>query len=176
MLAAQVPRRPERWLRTDESAHVERLMRQRAGAAWVDTDDFTVSVEGNRRAMQVAGVAHSALEYYRWAVRSQVRAEGRRFAAAVDRPPTVPVLQVHGADDPYLTGGHRRGVAALGRPAPAVRAAPRDGALPARGATGRDGLTAARLPPALTASARAAQAGPGSASRRRPPPTGAGLG
>ena len=105
VLAAQVPRRPERWLRTDESAHVERLMRQRAGAAWVDTDDFTVSVEGNRRAMQVAGVAHSALEYYRWAVRSQVRAEGRRFAAAVDRPPTVPVLQVHGADDPYLTAG-----------------------------------------------------------------------
>jgi pimeloyl-ACP methyl ester carboxylesterase len=77
-------------------------MRQRAGAAWVGTDDFTVSVEGNRRAMQVAGVAHSALEYYRWAVRSQVRAEGRRFAAAVDRRPTVPVLQVHGADDPYL--------------------------------------------------------------------------
>ena len=32
-----------------------------------------------------------------------MRAEGRRFAAAVDRPPTVPVLQVHGADDPYLT-------------------------------------------------------------------------
>jgi pimeloyl-ACP methyl ester carboxylesterase len=55
--------------------------------------------------MQVAGVAHSALEYYRWAVRSQVRAEGRRFAAAVARPPTAPVLQVHGADDPYLMAG-----------------------------------------------------------------------
>jgi pimeloyl-ACP methyl ester carboxylesterase len=80
-------------------------MQQRAGAAWRDTDDFTVSVEGNRRAMQVAGVAHSALEYYRWAVRSQVRAEGRRFGAAVERLPTVPVLQVHGADDPYLLTG-----------------------------------------------------------------------
>jgi pimeloyl-ACP methyl ester carboxylesterase len=77
-------------------------MRRRGGADWVRTDDFTVSVEGDRRAIQVAGVAHSALEYYRWAVRSQVRAEGRRFAAAVARQPTVPVLQVHGADDPYL--------------------------------------------------------------------------
>jgi pimeloyl-ACP methyl ester carboxylesterase len=102
VLAAQVPRRPEHLLRVDDGAHVERLMRQRAGADWVDTDDFTVSVEGNRRAMQVAGAAHSALEYYRWAVRSQVRAEGRRFAAAVERLPSVPVLQVHGADDPYL--------------------------------------------------------------------------
>ena len=176
VLAAQVPRRPERWLRTDESAHVERLMRQRAGAAWVDTDDFTVSVEGNRRAMQVAGVAHSALEYYRWAVRSQVRAEGRRFAAAVEPPADGAGAAGARRGRPVPDGGHRRGVPALGRPAPAVRAAPRDRALPARGATGRDGLTAARLPPALTASARAAQAGPGCASRRRPPPTGAGLG
>ena len=103
VLAAQLPRRPERWLRVDEGAHVESLMRQRCGAAWPHTDDFTVSAEGNRRAIQVPGVAHSALEYYRWAVRSQVRAEGRRFAAAVERLPTVPVLQVHGADDPYLT-------------------------------------------------------------------------
>jgi pimeloyl-ACP methyl ester carboxylesterase len=68
----------------------------------VGTDDFTVTVEGNRRAIQVAGAAHSALEYYRWAVRSQVRAEGRRFAGAVARRPTVPVLQVHGADDHFL--------------------------------------------------------------------------
>ena len=102
VLAAQVPRAPERWLRTDEGAHVERLMRRRSGADWVGTDDFTVTVEGNRRAIQVAGVAHSSLEYYRWAVRSQVRAEGRRFAAAVARRPTAPVLQVHGTDDPYL--------------------------------------------------------------------------
>jgi pimeloyl-ACP methyl ester carboxylesterase len=109
VLAAQVPRRPEHLLRADDGAHVERLMRQRAGADWVDTDDFTVSVEGNRRAIQVAGAAHSALEYYRWAVRSQVRAEGRRFAAAVERLPSVPVLQVHGADDPCVLDTTMRG-------------------------------------------------------------------
>ncbi len=100
VLAAQLPRWPERRLRTDE--HVERVLRDRAGAAWIGTDDFAAQVEGDRRAMRVPGVAHSSTEYYRWAVRSQVRAEGRRFAAAVARTPTVPVLQVHGADDPYL--------------------------------------------------------------------------
>ena len=41
------------------------------------------------------------MEYFRWAVRSQVRAEGRRFAAAVARTPSVPVLQIQGADDPW---------------------------------------------------------------------------
>jgi pimeloyl-ACP methyl ester carboxylesterase len=100
--AAQLPRLPERWLRADDGAQVEQLLRDRAGAEWADTDDFAATVEGTRRAMQVPGVAHCSMEYYRWAVRSQVRAEGRRFAAAVSRAPTVPVLQVHGADDPYL--------------------------------------------------------------------------
>jgi pimeloyl-ACP methyl ester carboxylesterase len=55
-----------------------------------------------RRAIQVTGVVHCALEYYRWAARSQLRAEGRRFAAAVARIPTVPVLQVNGALDPCV--------------------------------------------------------------------------
>ena len=55
-----------------------------------------------RRAIQVPGTVHCAMEYYRWAARSQLRAEGRRFAAAVARPPAVPVLQVHGALDPFL--------------------------------------------------------------------------
>jgi pimeloyl-ACP methyl ester carboxylesterase len=102
VLAAQLPRWPERWLRADDGAHVEDLMRARAGSEWAATDDFVTTAAGNRRAMQVPGVAHSSMEYYRWAVRSQLRAEGRRFAAAVRRAPTVPVLQVHGGDDPYL--------------------------------------------------------------------------
>ncbi len=102
VLAAQLPRRPERRLRANGGARVETLLRARAGASWVGTDDFAAHVEGMRRAVQVPGVAHSSMEYYRWAVRSQVRAEGRRFAAAVARTPTVPVLQVHGAADPYL--------------------------------------------------------------------------
>jgi pimeloyl-ACP methyl ester carboxylesterase len=112
VLAAQLPRWPERWLRADDGSHVESVLRARAGASWLSTDDFAAHLEGDRRAMQVPGVAHSSMEYYRWAVRSQVRAEGRRFATAVAREPTVPVLQVHGADDPYLL---ERTAAASGR-------------------------------------------------------------
>lgn len=98
----QLPRRPERSLRIDGGARVERIMRARAGPDWADSDDFAAAVGRCRAAMQVPGVAHCSMEYYRWAVRSQVRAEGSRFAAAVARPAEVPVLQVHGADDPWL--------------------------------------------------------------------------
>jgi pimeloyl-ACP methyl ester carboxylesterase len=56
----------------------------------------------DRAAMLVPGVAHSALEYFRWAVRSQARSDGRRYTEEMDRRVTVPVLQIHGAADPYL--------------------------------------------------------------------------
>jgi len=54
------------------------------------------------RAMQLPFVAHTSVEYYRWAVRSLARRDGRRFAAAVRAPVTVPVLQIHGARDPWV--------------------------------------------------------------------------
>jgi pimeloyl-ACP methyl ester carboxylesterase len=98
----QLPRLPERSLRRDGGARVERLMRRWAGPEWAASDDFAAAAAHYRRAIQVTGVVHSALEYYRWAVRSQLRAEGRRFAAAVARVPTVGVLQVHGALDPCV--------------------------------------------------------------------------
>jgi pimeloyl-ACP methyl ester carboxylesterase len=96
VLAAQLPRLPERALRADDG--VAALLRARSGGEWPDA----AAAATLRRAARVPGVAHSALEYYRWAVRSQARAEGRRFAAAVARVPEVPVLQVHGLDDPYV--------------------------------------------------------------------------
>jgi pimeloyl-ACP methyl ester carboxylesterase len=102
VLGFQLPRWPERSLRVDDGARVELIMRAWAGAEWAASDDFAGAVERFRSAMQVPGVGHCAMEYYRWAVRSQVRAEGRHFAAAVARPASVPVLQVHGADDPWL--------------------------------------------------------------------------
>jgi pimeloyl-ACP methyl ester carboxylesterase len=52
--------------------------------------------------MLVPGVAHSALEYYRWALRSQLRADGRRFASELSRTIEAPVLQLQGALDPCL--------------------------------------------------------------------------
>jgi pimeloyl-ACP methyl ester carboxylesterase len=115
----QLPRWPERSLRADGGARVERIMRAWAGPEWVATSDFAEAALHFRRAIQVPGVVHSAMEYYRWALRSQLRMEGRRFAAAVARPASVPVLQVHGALDPcvlvraveasrrWTTGDHR---------------------------------------------------------------------
>jgi pimeloyl-ACP methyl ester carboxylesterase len=52
--------------------------------------------------MLIPAAAHCALEYYRWVGRSQFRFDGRRFSRAVARPARVPVLQLHGAEDPYV--------------------------------------------------------------------------
>ena len=55
-----------------------------------------------RRAIQIPSAAHSALEYQRWAVRSQLRGEGRRFMRSMKRPLSVPMLHVRGDADPYV--------------------------------------------------------------------------
>ena len=99
---AQVPLAPERWLTRDNAATVEELMRRWSGPQWTETPDFAAAVGRHRSAMMVRGVAHSALEYYRWAGRSQLRGEGRRFSEAMQRKVTVPVLQIAGAADPCL--------------------------------------------------------------------------
>jgi len=98
----QLPRRPEASLRRDDGARVERIMRAWSGAEWPGTADFAEAAARNREAIRISTVAHCSLEYYRWAARSQVRAEGRRFAAALARPAEMPVLQVHGAADPCV--------------------------------------------------------------------------
>ena len=102
MLGFQVPRRPERSLRADGGARVGEIMRAWAGPDWTMTDDFARTVAHNRRAMLISTVAHCSMEYYRWAMRSQLRSDGRRFARAVAEPVRVPVLQVHGSADPCV--------------------------------------------------------------------------
>jgi len=101
-LGFQVPWWPERRLLRDDGAHVEHLIRTWSDRAWTRTPEFAEVLRRNREAIAIPGAAHSALEYYRWALRSQLRAEGRRFATAVGSPLTVPVLQLHGANDPCL--------------------------------------------------------------------------
>ncbi|WP_300012279.1 alpha/beta hydrolase [Pseudonocardia sp.] len=100
--AFQLPRWPEHALRADDGARVERIMRAWAGPGWAGTEDFAAAAQRCRHAIQVPGVVHCAMEYYRWALRSQFRGDGRRFAAAVARPAAAPVLQIHGALDPCL--------------------------------------------------------------------------
>ena len=96
LLAFQAPVTPERSL-GDKHGVVD-VLRAWAGPGWPDAD----SEWRYTRAMQVPFVAHTSMEYYRWAVRSVWRADGRRFAAAIRDPLTVPVLQVHGGLDPWV--------------------------------------------------------------------------
>lgn len=98
-LLRQVPVVPERQLLQGDG--VERVLRERSGPGWPSAED----VERYTEAIRVPFVAHSALEYHRWIARSQVRADGRRFAAALRAPVGVPVLQVRGEFDPTVSEG-----------------------------------------------------------------------
>jgi pimeloyl-ACP methyl ester carboxylesterase len=96
LLAFQAPLVPERSLGDKDG--VARVLRAWAGPDWPDAE----SEWRYTRAMRVPFVAHTSMEYYRWAVRSVLRSDGRRFAAAVRNPVRVPVLQIHGGVDPWV--------------------------------------------------------------------------
>ncbi|ALG05812.1 alpha/beta fold hydrolase [Kibdelosporangium phytohabitans] len=98
----QIPMYPERKLVKDDAIALEHLMRRWAGPQWAGSADFTAAVERYKQAIRIRGVAFSAMEYYRWAVRSQIRSDGRRFSEALDKTIPVPSLRVHGADDPLI--------------------------------------------------------------------------
>lgn len=102
MLRYQVPRWPERTLTRRNGEELENLVRSRAGAKWLGSEDFSETITHMRRAIRIPGAAHSALEYQRWAVRSQLRGEGRRFMRSMKRPLNVPVLHLRGDADPYV--------------------------------------------------------------------------
>jgi pimeloyl-ACP methyl ester carboxylesterase len=102
MLRYQPPLWPERVLTRADAAELEAVVRSRAGAKWLASEDFSETIRHLRRAIQIPSAAHSALEYQRWAVRSQLRSEGRRFMRAMKRPLTVPVLHMRGDADPYV--------------------------------------------------------------------------
>jgi pimeloyl-ACP methyl ester carboxylesterase len=102
MLRYQVPMWPERALTRHNAAELDRLVRSRASANWVASQDFCETIGHMRRAIQIPSAAHSALEYQRWAVRSQLRSEGRRFMRLMKRPLAVPMLHIRGDADPYV--------------------------------------------------------------------------
>ncbi|MFY1621397.1 alpha/beta fold hydrolase [Micromonospora sp. WMMD736] len=102
LLRYQLPIWPERTLTRDNGAEIERLVRSRASGKWLASEDFSETIGHLRRAIQIPSAAHSALEYQRWAVRSQLRGEGRRFTRSMKRPLAVPVLHLRGDADPYV--------------------------------------------------------------------------
>ena len=98
----QAPWLPERRLTRDDAVLVEHILRAGAGPQWCCSTEFTEVARRYRNAMRIPAAAHCALEYYRWVGRSQFRFDGRRLSRAVDRAIRVPVLQVHGIEDPYV--------------------------------------------------------------------------
>lgn len=95
ILGYQTPLLPERRLLADGGLEVLRLLHAWSGPGWPDGEAATRYCE----AMQIPGVAHSALESYRWLVRSAARPDGLRYTRRMRSPVTVPTLQVHGALD-----------------------------------------------------------------------------
>ncbi|MBW8482906.1 alpha/beta fold hydrolase [Actinomadura parmotrematis] len=92
----QVPMWPERRFVRDDAAFVGRLLHEWGAPGWPDGEtERTV-----RRAARLPGVAHSAMEYHRWLVRSGPRPDGIRYAHRMREPIQVPTLQLHGALDP----------------------------------------------------------------------------
>ncbi|MDJ0359343.1 alpha/beta hydrolase [Rhodococcus sp. H29-C3] len=101
-LRYQVPLVPERTLTKHNGAAVEQLLRARSGAGWQDSDEFVEAATQMRSAMCIPGAAHSALEYQRWAFRSQFRSDGRKFMQAMGTRLRIPVFQIRGELDPYV--------------------------------------------------------------------------
>lgn len=99
-LRLQVPWRPERELIEDEGIEVERILRDWAGPGG-SFPDAEASAR-YRAALSVWPAPHCSLEYHRWAFRSMLRPDGARFAAKMEPPVQVPVLQVHGGVDPAV--------------------------------------------------------------------------
>ncbi|MBB3601526.1 pimeloyl-ACP methyl ester carboxylesterase [Mycolicibacterium sp. BK556] len=102
LLRYQLPAFPERALTRHNAEALEHLVRNRASGKWLASEDFSETISHMRRAIQIPSAAHSALEYQRWAVRSQLRSEGWRFMKSMDRQLDVPLLHLRGDADPYV--------------------------------------------------------------------------
>ncbi len=108
-LPFQLPRLPERRLTRPDDDPVAELMRRWAGPSWVHTVDFAEAVSRYRSASRIPQAAYGAMEYYRWAGRSQLRPDGWRFARRMAAPVTAPTLQLHGALDRAVLPSTARG-------------------------------------------------------------------
>ena len=115
MFAFQTPRYAESLL-TRDGEYVAGLFRSWAGPRWQLTEDYRDAVARSAEALRIPSAAHSALEYYRWAVRSAWRPDGLKYARLLAEPVTAPTLQLHGQLDgcllPRTAQGSGRYVAA----------------------------------------------------------------
>jgi pimeloyl-ACP methyl ester carboxylesterase len=102
MLSYQLPMWPERLLTRHGADELETIVRSRTVGKWLASEDFSENISYLRQAIQIPGAAHCALEYQRWAVRSQFRSEGHRFMRSMKRQLGIPLLHMRGDADPYV--------------------------------------------------------------------------
>jgi pimeloyl-ACP methyl ester carboxylesterase len=108
-LSFQLPRLPERRLTRADDDPVADLMQRWSGPAWSRTPDFAEAVDRYRSAARIPQAAYSAMEYHRWAARSQLRPDGLRYARRMAAPITAPTLQLHGRLDSCVLVDTARG-------------------------------------------------------------------
>jgi pimeloyl-ACP methyl ester carboxylesterase len=104
-LRFQLPAAPERQLVRHNGARVGRMLRDWSGPGWPDDE----ADRRYREAMRIPGVAHSALEYHRWIVRSRLRPDGIRYARRMRAPIQAPTLHLHGTLDGCVLPSTARG-------------------------------------------------------------------
>ncbi|MFN2319815.1 MAG: alpha/beta fold hydrolase [Dermatophilaceae bacterium] len=87
-----------------KNGYVEERLRTGAGSARLRADEFPSAEEVRRYTAALAQpfVADCAAEHYRWLVRSQLRASGRRLGAAMRSRLPHDVLVLHGSEDPVI--------------------------------------------------------------------------
>ena len=111
----QLPRYGERLL-TQDSVFIKELFEIWSGPRWRGTPGYVEAVQRYAEAMRIHPVAHCALEFFRWAVRSLPRPDGRRYIESMRAPIRRPVLQLHGDFDgcvlPRTAQGSSRHVSA----------------------------------------------------------------
>lgn len=111
----QLPRYGERLL-TRDARFVGSLFDTWTGPRWRGTPGYRAAVATYAAAMRIHPVAHCSLEFFRWALRSVPRRDGRAYVQSMRRPITQPVLQLHGDFDgcvlPATAQGSSRHVSA----------------------------------------------------------------
>jgi pimeloyl-ACP methyl ester carboxylesterase len=105
LLGFQLPVLPERQLVRHDAQRVGRMLRSWSAPGWPDQE----TERRYRAAMRIPSVAHSALEYHRWFLRSRLRPDGLRYARRMRAPIQAPTLHLHGAVDTCVLPGTARG-------------------------------------------------------------------
>jgi len=104
-LGFQLPMLPERRLLKDGAQRVGNLLSAWSGPGWPDPE----TERRYEEAMSLPSVAHSALEYHRWYLRSRFRPDGITYTRMMRSPIQAPTLHLHGALDPCVLPSAARG-------------------------------------------------------------------